>query len=641
MNFVGDTTARGAQNRERMMTKMTGPSCEVLGSKILKQDGCPACKANTCYEDLPPPTSKQKQAGAKKLGEYRKCAGCVFNHPANSTGKLIQTLVLDPDKFSEGFDTKNVRAIILVSVPSSWPAMQQQIGRAVRHCSHQGVPKESRNVKVYQIIASHPATVQRYMTVGNEIKPKTFPRPAQPSQDERKLRKVFEERLKLNDILCKLSNQAVDRKLLKGEMGERGPCVPGIREPSDRYSQFVLNEIATHAHFDTTRAACLNKPKDKCSGLSMCDWDDASNLCEPKRAGGLFAAFESSPTAATPARPPPPTAPPPPPGVPAPVAPAAQPAPGDFTYNGVRWEVTARPNTQGPFRHTVYIAERARVSDEQPEAGPVMIMKEGDWNRLEVPEVTHEGAFGSDYGKVTMNVPPEYSSYIAVWKFPYDLNRLPGFITIKFPIPVGTYPLYPDGFVHGNGSELVTSCGMKTKEFGMPLTKMRDDIRGVSYLDGIEGGGPGAATKLAVITTMHYVSDYWKLSKKDKINLRSLVEELKEIDVCAISCHGQHHAIVFYSIGPHYTLVGPERVADALQTNPRFLEILSSRAMDPGKVEDWGKRYIKAFGSTSAALYGKARRVGSTMYNMLPSIPKPAAGYGIDPVDQFIDGVDA
>lgn len=87
---------------------------------------------------------------------------------------------------------------------------------------------------------------------------------------------------------------------------------------------------------------------------------------------------------------------------------------------------------------------------KQPRPSIALVLATKDWDDyLKLPSTTHEGAFGEDHANLnTHRIVSGYQGeggLTVVWKFPRDLNRIPGFKGVyDTPIPVGSYRMIPD-----------------------------------------------------------------------------------------------------------------------------------------------------------------------------------------------------
>jgi hypothetical protein len=122
------------------------------------------------------------------------------------------------------------------------------------------------------------------------------------------------------------------------------------------------------------------------------------------------------------------------------------------------WRQNAKTLT---LREPIFLGRNARLSPKQHKPQPVLFMCLPDFEMVSDPDVTHAGAFGSDYQvfeprELAMMYDAARSSYdplagqmpwVVVWKFPTDLSRLPTFAPIfHTPLAVGCYNFNDDAW---------------------------------------------------------------------------------------------------------------------------------------------------------------------------------------------------
>ena len=81
--------------------------------------------------------------------EIREAQRKVFNSLDNVDGKHIKIIIGSP-VISEGITLKNVRQVHILEPAWNMSRINQIIGRAVRHHSHDALPKNERNVEIYK-----------------------------------------------------------------------------------------------------------------------------------------------------------------------------------------------------------------------------------------------------------------------------------------------------------------------------------------------------------------------------------------------------------------------------------------------------------------------------------------------------------
>lgn len=248
-------------------------------------------------------------------------------------------------------------------------------------------------------------------------------------------------------------------------------------------------------------------------------------------------------------------------------------------------EMTSTAKPGGLFKHPVYLSQHARLSAKQVKKQPVMLVHAADWQHLKKPATTHDGAFGSDHAEVG-SVSGLEGKWFAVWKFPWDLNLVPGFERIRFPVPVGNYPLLPDewsGYEHGDENA--------DFRIGDDAEKFRTDVTlhdSVHHLEARNGA------KLAMFGSRSFINDLWNVTKEEQKRVRRVIADLAKVGVCAFSCWGQHHGLVFYRDTVRNRSITPARMAQLLQDPASgVLQILNENAVDT--LDTWAKNYIRVY----------------------------------------------
>lgn len=76
-----------------------------------------------------------------------------FNNDSNKYGGDMKIMIIDAENFSEGVSFFGVRKLYLVNPPVNYGLYQQRIGRILRACSYNNLPKRKRNVDIYMYIS--------------------------------------------------------------------------------------------------------------------------------------------------------------------------------------------------------------------------------------------------------------------------------------------------------------------------------------------------------------------------------------------------------------------------------------------------------------------------------------------------------
>lgn len=235
----------------------------------------------------------------------------------------------------------------------------------------------------------------------------------------------------------------------------------------------------------------------------------------------------------------------------------------------------------GSFDAPIFFHPLARLCSKQRKYQPTLLMTEPTWDYLRDPDVTHEGAFGSDHHTiprtrmtdlfVDATVDSHSVRWVVVWKFPGDLNHLTSASggrafrkILNVPLPVGEYPLYDDGWT-GTTSHSHPFFPKKTM-----VEKMRTDVthgNSVHFLEDRTG------VKVAMIGSHFFIKEFWKVQPQEKRSVVAMINELrKDLKLHCFPCYGQHHAIVFYEW--HGSIVTPRALAELLQTT-ELLSVLN------------------------------------------------------------------
>jgi len=247
----------------------------------------------------------------------------------------------------------------------------------------------------------------------------------------------------------------------------------------------------------------------------------------------------------------------------------------------------------GKFQLPVFLGPSVQLTRKQRAAQPTLLMSEVDWNYVKHPDVTHEGAFGRDYESWSNHTMEQRwvrgfdmskTRWVLVWKFPGDLNRLPGFQAIyDLPLPVGAYPLYDDGW-HRPPKPLSIKDLPINK---VAVEKLRFDKAkgsGVHCLESVENG-----IQVAMITSTYFIAEFWGETPEERRNVISLLQALYDAGVYAFPCYGQHHAIVFYIDLKQGRLITPRVLAELLKRNDAVFEALQVHSR---RMLSWKQNYM-------------------------------------------------
>jgi hypothetical protein len=258
----------------------------------------------------------------------------------------------------------------------------------------------------------------------------------------------------------------------------------------------------------------------------------------------------------------------------------------------------------------VFFCDKARMSKRMEWPHAVLLMRRETFAYLENEHVTHEGAFGKDVAKVKWEtsrisgyMPAKGSAWVAVWKFPSDLNWIDGYHVLRRqPLPVGKYPFYDDGWWQpGHVLDLPSLNRYSSGEYGPPTSwvhKMRTDLskdEGVHYLQHQHGA------KCAMISSHYFIDTFWDATATEKSNVIKLLKALYAVNMYAFACYWQHHAIVFYSTVHPQQLITPEVLAQLLTTGAAAVVEQCVKPKNKKEFRRWVKNYINTFGSKCGA----------------------------------------
>lgn len=211
--------------------------------------------------------------------------------------------------------------------------------------------------------------------------------------------------------------------------------------------------------------------------------------------------------------------------------------------------------------------------------------------------------------------PPE--GWVAVWKFPRDLNRLPGFTRIeRVPLPVGLYPFADDRWwAPRQPAARLPELPIDDCE----VEKLRSDLpsgRSVHHLQAPDRGGAA----VAMLSSTYFIGGYWEEDPvAQRPELVGLLQDLHRLGIHAFACYSQHHAIVFYADlagtvatdssvggGQMPMLLSPQRFARLLADEVRGPPVVAAlqKAALPERAASiamWRDDYVQAYDETAAA----------------------------------------
>ena len=217
----------------------------------------------------------------------------------------------------------------------------------------------------------------------------------------------------------------------------------------------------------------------------------------------------------------------------------------------------------------------------------VVLMTEKRFKKLARPDYTHEGAFGSDYGRAHTVVPGDHfrsnEKVVFVYKFPYDMfgpeaPYIPLAHVEGVPLPVGEYPLWPDAWF-ATDPLLSTQLADADLPYGNPRTvrKMRTHLpSGNIFSTLVETLDSGSRNEYPIVNNTPFNDgDLWDTpSLLDQTKMRSFsLACLRSHGILAFPVWGQHHAsMVFFSGGPGGGSLTPESMVQMLGSDSLLQE---------------------------------------------------------------------
>lgn len=129
--------------------------------------------------------------------ETREQQRKIFNSESNNTGKYIKIIIGSPI-ISEGITLKNVRQVHILEPSWNMSKINQIIGRAVRHHSHDSLPINERTVEIYKYCSVGPKN-----TSTNFIDKEKYIL----SEEKDRSNKVIERLLKTLAFDCEFNNK--------------------------------------------------------------------------------------------------------------------------------------------------------------------------------------------------------------------------------------------------------------------------------------------------------------------------------------------------------------------------------------------------------------------------------------------------
>jgi superfamily II DNA or RNA helicase len=173
-----------------------------------------ACKKGSyaMLYDRETPTQRKKNDPTSATAILKR-----FNAANNIRGEHLRVLVIDAKYYSEGVSFKDCRLLHLVDVPESWKDYKQRIGRVIRLCGHNRLPKDERVLELFMYIATIDpnSTIPVARGRGKTRRIEEVPVKKVPTADEILLKRIHEERDALELMIQAIANLAVDKEILR------------------------------------------------------------------------------------------------------------------------------------------------------------------------------------------------------------------------------------------------------------------------------------------------------------------------------------------------------------------------------------------------------------------------------------------
>jgi len=212
---------------------------------------------------------------------------------------------------------------------------------------------------------------------------------------------------------------------------------------------------------------------------------------------------------------------------------------------------------------------------------------------------------------------------VAVWTFPGDLNRLPGFNKIcKTKLSVGQGTLTDDYWlVHRDKGYEYNDVVPKDAL----VEKFRRDMEKGSPIHSLEDS---AGEKVAMISTSYFERSHLHgfTTDEEKMHVKKLLYGLDAVGVFAFACYSAHRALVFYVDRSTGDRITPENFVQILQQPERgqqVISLLEEYAHDKDGLRSWRQNFIEF---ASGSLPVLIAHVGVRESNVLPISIKNLGG---------------
>jgi superfamily II DNA or RNA helicase len=152
-----------------------------------------------------------------------------FNHKTNKHGDKKKVMVIDRKKFNEGVSFFDVRTLVFASVPESYAAYQQGLGRPLRAFGHRNLDESERTLWVRMFVMENPV---------HHDNPKHY------TLDQKRFAALKQDKEVMETAMCELAIESDDRQALnkRGNAKDNCDCPSGCVEKSFDACKKVMDE---------------------------------------------------------------------------------------------------------------------------------------------------------------------------------------------------------------------------------------------------------------------------------------------------------------------------------------------------------------------------------------------------------------
>lgn len=249
--------------------------------------------------------------------------------------------------------------------------------------------------------------------------------------------------------------------------------------------------------------------------------------------------------------------------------------PGEINFSLNRRHISLK------LKHIAYLSLHAHLLKKQQMPTAMLLVHLDDWEVLSANKTMGDRAFGDDFGivtvshhaRTTMRLPAK--SYMAVFRFPPDLLRIPHFskvmmaLVVDRPLPVGNGTLQPDETIKGT---VVPSLKGSVSPSPTPDESWIDDnsrsftrfrvtsvLKG-SYVDVHALMHCKSGEMVAMMSTLDLIDD-----ASSVCSVKQAMQDLEKCNVSTKLCHTQHKALVFRRDTKKSVLITPAYLAMLLR----------------------------------------------------------------------------